>query len=341
MVLRIVDFTTHYQATLDPDLVDADGVIVKVSEGLSGASATGWRVPANSVSIQNGEKVLGLYHYGRLELNNPADEAKFFYNEVKDYVGKAVMILDFEDGSIGSGVQGAKTFLDTFTQLSGVRPLIYMSKAVVNQFDWSPVAKDYGLWVAQYGSYNPTGWETDPWTDNKGYGAFGSPTMFQYTSSGHIAGYNGNLDLSLFYGDKSAWQKFATAGNVTPKPVPAKVTNPLGDAVQVFKNYNNVFTAYGKFRVDEVAFVNGVWQLINYDLAGGKYGFDWTLNGIPWAIVNNLSRSNAENVQVGDWVKFDNNNNRGTVDAYDVDAVGIDFGKYGRIWFSANTMLRL
>lgn len=341
MTLRIVDFTTHYQATLDPDFIDADGVIIKTSEGLSGASATGWRVPAGSTSIQNGEKLLGLYHYGRLELNNPADEAKFFYNEVKDYVGKAMMILDFEDGSIGSGVQGAKTFLDTFTQLSGVRPLIYMSKAVVNQFDWSPVAKDYGLWVAQYGSYNATGWETDPWSDNNGYSSWNGPTMFQYTSSGHINGYNASLDLSLFYGDKSAWQKIATAGNVTSKAVPAKVTNPLGDAVAEFKRYNNVFTAYGKFRVDEVAFVNGVWQLINYDLAGGKNGFDWTLNGIPWALLDNLSRSNAENVQVGDYVRFDNRNNHGTIDGYDVNAVGIDFGKYGRIWFSADALLKL
>lgn len=339
MTLRIVDFTTHYQPTLDPDFIDADGVIIKTSEGLSNASATGWRVPAGSTSIQNGKRLLGLYHYGRLELNNPADEAKFFYNEVKDYVGKAVMVLDFEDGSIGSGVQGAKTFLDTFTQLSGVRPLIYMSKAVVNQFDWSPVSKDYGLWVAQYGSYLPTSWETDPWTDNKGYGSWNGPTMFQYTSSGAIAGYGSSLDLSLFYGDKSAWQKIATAGKVTPKPVPAKVTNPLGDAVAEFKRGNNVFTAYNAFRVDEVKRHNGIMQLINYDLAGSS--FDWTLNGIPWAIVDNTSRSNAENVQVGDMVKFDSNNNHGTIDAYDVNACGIDYGKYGRIWFSADALLKL
>lgn len=339
MTLRIVDFTTHYQATLDPDLIDADGVVIKVSEGLSGASATGWQVPANSVSIQNGSKVLGLYHYGRLDSNSPEQEAEFFYSQVKDYVGKAVLILDYEDGSLNAGPNAVLRFVNRLHDLSGVWAMVYMSKGTTTQ-GFGEVAKVSALWVAQYGSYNPTGWETDPWTDNKGYGAFGSPTMFQYTSSGHINGYNGNLDLSLFYGDKTAWQKISSAGNVTPKPV-AMVVNPLGDAVQVFKNYNNVFTAYGKFRVDEVAFVNGVWQLINYDLAGGKYGFDWTLNGIPWAIVDNLSRSNAENVQVGDYVRFDDRNNHGTIDAYDVNAVGIDFGKYGRIWFSADAMLKL
>lgn len=113
-------------------------------------------------------------------------------------------------------------------------------------------------------------------------------------------------------------------------------------AIQQFKANGNAFTAYNGFRADEIKQVNGIWQAINYDLAGGR-NFDWTNNGIPWALVDNTSRSNSENVRVGDYVKFDSNNNHGTIDKYDTasNGVGIVFGKYGIIWFDADAFIKL
>ena len=113
-------------------------------------------------------------------------------------------------------------------------------------------------------------------------------------------------------------------------------------AIKQFKANGNAFTAYNGFRVDEIKKVNGIMQLINYNLAGGK-NFNWTFNGIPWALVDNTSRSNAENVRVGDYVKFDSNNNNGTIDDYDnaSNGVGITYGKYGIIWFDADAFIKL
>ncbi|ADG41492.1 BlyA [Leuconostoc kimchii IMSNU 11154] len=144
-----------------------------------------------------------------------------------------------------------------------------------------------------------------------------------------------DIDKLIRYAQQAAGQKPA-------QPSKASVTAKNTSAIQAFKNASNEFTAYGKFRVDEVKNVNGIMQLINYGLAGGK-NFNWTYNGIPWALVDNTSRSNSENVRVGDYVKFDNNNNTGTVDDYDnaSNGVGIKYGDYGEIWFDATAFSKI
>lgn len=128
-----------------------------------------------------------------------------------------------------------------------------------------------------------------------------------------------------------------------PQPAPTQNAQPASSAIQSFKNAGGAFTAFKTFRVDEVKKVNGIWQVANYWLAGGKDGFDWTLNGIPWDILDNTTRSNNVNIQVGDMVKFDRNNNHGTIDKYDPasNGVGITFGKYGIIWFDADSLIKL
>lgn len=148
-----------------------------------------------------------------------------------------------------------------------------------------------------------------------------------------------DIDKLVAYARQEAGQSTPQAQQ-TSAPAPQPQTT---NAIQAFKNNGNKFTAYKTFRVDEVKKVNGIWQVANYWLAGGKDGFDWTLNGIPWAILDNTTRGNAVNIQVGDMVKFDSNNNNGTIDKYDPasNGVGITFGKYGMIWFDADALLML
>lgn len=113
-------------------------------------------------------------------------------------------------------------------------------------------------------------------------------------------------------------------------------------AIQAFKNAGNTFTATRVFRVDEVKQVNGIWQMINYDLAGGR-DFSWTNNGIPLDIVDNVTRGNQAATQIGDLVIFNANYNNGTIDDYDnaSNAVGIKYRNYGEIWFNADAFLKL
>ena len=131
---------------------------------------------------------------------------------------------------------------------------------------------------------------------------------------------------------------------VTPAK-PANVTHtkpaPKG-AIGKFKANGNAFTAYNGFRADEIKQVNGIWQAINYGLAGGR-NFSWTNNGIPLDILDNVTRGNQAATKVGDTLKFNGANNHGTIDQYDPasNGVGITYGKYGMVWFNADAFIKL
>lgn len=146
-----------------------------------------------------------------------------------------------------------------------------------------------------------------------------------------------NNDIINGIGNDSA-PIVAQRPNVAPQPQPVSNTS----AIQAFKKAGNAFTATRAFRVDEIKQVNGIWQMINYDLAGGR-DFSWTYNGIPLDIVDNVTRGNQLATQVGDMVVFNKSYNHGTIDDYDnaSNAVGIKYGNYGEIWFNADAFLKL
>lgn len=199
-----------YQAGINLNTVPCDFVIVKATEG------TGYVNPdfdrAYDQAVAEGKKV-GIYHYA--SSGGAQNEADYFLYMVGSRVNTAILVLDWEQGGNANfnSVAYAKAFLDRVYEKTGVRPIIYMSKSVCKQFDWSSVAPYYGLWVAQYANYNPTGYQSDPWTDSNGYGAWSSPVIFQYSSSGHLSGWSGNLDLNVAYMDGTTWDKYAQGDN--------------------------------------------------------------------------------------------------------------------------------
>ena len=134
------------------------------------------------------------------------------------------------------------------------------------------------------------------------------------------------------------WRQNRTA----PQPTPDKPTASNTSAIEQFKAAGNKFTAYNTFKVDDIKFHNGIWQFVSYQLSGGT-DINWDNNGIPLSIVDNVTRSNDAATQVGDTVKFSDGFNNGTIDAYDnaTNAVGIDTGGYGRIWYNADVFLKL
>ncbi|WP_273706657.1 lytic exoenzyme target recognition domain-containing protein [Leuconostoc mesenteroides] len=144
-----------------------------------------------------------------------------------------------------------------------------------------------------------------------------------------------NRDLVNGVGDDTT----VTPQTVTPT---APINNqPASSSIQAFKNVGNHFTNTKTFNVDKIAQVNGIWQMINYALAGGTDA-DWTNNGIPLDIVDNLTRGMSP-TQVGDVMKFSAGYDNGTIDKYDTatNGVGIVFGKYGIIWFNADAFIKL
>ena len=231
MVMRGIDIS-KWQSGIDLSAVNADFVIVKATEGIGyvDKSCDGFFQKALSLG-----KKLGFYHFARPTANNdPIREADFFYENCKGYFGKAIPILDWEAEN-KQNVAYAKAWLDRVYQRSGVKPVIYMSESVANAYNWSSVANaDYGLWVAKYRdnnqdyNYNMANAGSRPkvkcW---KFY------CMWQWTSTGRLNGYSGNLDCNVFYGDGTTWDKYAGKSGTASKPAPAPAPAPARKSNEV------------------------------------------------------------------------------------------------------------
>ena len=237
MSMNGIDISS-WQKGINLNAVPCDFVIVKATGG------TGYINPdynrAMNQAMSAGKKV-GVYHYAREKgcKGSAVAEADFFVKTVQSYIGKSILVLDWEE-ELSLGVAWAKEFLDRVYQKTGVKAFLYTSASVTRQYDWASVAQaGYPLWMAQYPNMNQqNGYRDKPWTDGKGYGAFhqniGYPPVRQYRRS--CQGYNGNLDMNKAYMDAAAWDKYAGATGAQkpttdPKPAPSGSTLDLAVAV--------------------------------------------------------------------------------------------------------------
>jgi len=201
-----------YQAGIDFSKMSLDFVFIKTTEGTSYLNPD---AKAQFESAKQNKLLTGCYHFATSQ--EPIEQAKYFVKQSQTYINEgAVPVLDYEADGLKLGPSGAKKFMDYVYKETGVRCMIYMSKDVCSSQDWKDVAPDYKLWVAQYADMKTTGWKTNPWTDNKGYGAWNKPSIFQYTSSGVIDGWTKTkLDLDIFYGSADDFKKLGKVSKDT------------------------------------------------------------------------------------------------------------------------------
>lgn len=217
---------SHYQSNIDLSKVECDFVICKATEGVSFIDKTFEKFMQKAEYLG---KCTGFYHFARPENNDAVKEAQFFYKHTKDYIGRGIPVLDWESSG-KSNVAWALKWLNEVYNLTGVKPMIYMSQSVTKEYNWKSVADaGYTLWVAKYKDY-----KTDKNYDmtNAGskpvVGYWPTITMWQWTDAGRLDGYSGNLDCNIFYGDKAAWNKIASkSGSDAEKPAeePKKVNS--------------------------------------------------------------------------------------------------------------------
>ena len=229
MSLNGIDVAS-YQSDMNVGEVAGDFALVKATEGVDYTNPAFSRHAKQTLSAG---KKLGVYHFIRSD-SDIKQQANYFLTTVKPYIGKAMLVLDFEN-TTGSTIQNqagvglAKQWLDYVYQQTGVRPVLYTGVSCENSLDWSSVVKaNYGLWIAQYNNYNVV----NGYQPRDLYGSlkhWKTAVMFQYTSTGQLPGWNGNLDFDVFYGDKSAWDKYAKATKmVTNKSIVQKTTTKDG-----------------------------------------------------------------------------------------------------------------
>lgn len=247
MAMNGIDIS-NYQHGINLSKVPCDFVICKATEGTTFVDkyCDGFMQQA----MKLGKKV-GVYHFASGKSSGKA-EADFFLSHVQGYIGKAILILDWEAGAVAKGPAYAKEFLDRVKEKTGIKPMLYSYNNCINAYDWSTVKNaDYGLWNAGYYAGDTIMGYNQNAPIKGGLGAWGSCAMYQYTSHGRIAGWSGNLDLDVFYGDTNAWDKFAGgsagAGTSIAKPAPAPIpaVNPTNQSMKNAQIHINNFTDAG------------------------------------------------------------------------------------------------
>lgn len=257
-----------------------DFVIVKATEGTSfvDKQCDKFFQAAKKAGLK-----LGFYHFARHA--DPVVEADYFYRNTKNYFGDAIPVLDWEDGQ---SIDWVNKFVARIHELTGVWCWVYSNAWRFNQ---GTVNLNCARWIAGY----PKNGITDisygvnnnmPYTVNNGLVA-----AWQFTSSGRLSGYSGNLDMDVFYGDDNAWDAYVgkktndnEENNTTAqKPSTPATKDPEGstlDVVYYVVTHNLVGKArktYCGSRYDEVQdFINHIYAASDETLAKeikqGKYG---------------------------------------------------------------------
>lgn len=214
---------SNWQKGIDLAAVPCDFAICKATQGTGYTSPDCVRQVEQAMSL--GKKV-GVYHY--IGGQGAVAEMDFFIDSIKNWVGKAMLVLDWEQGeNYAWGNLGyLEQCIKRVKERTGIPPVVYASASV---FPWDVCKKhNCGAWVAQYANNNPTGYQETPWNEGK-Y----SCMMRQYSSTGRIPGYGGNLDLNKFYGDGSAWDRYVNPNGASqPQPDPQPQPSPQPTAPQ-------------------------------------------------------------------------------------------------------------
>ena len=334
---------SNWQKGINLAAVPADFVIMKATEG------TGYVSPDCDRQYQQAKsagRCLGVFHYA-----NGGDvktEANHFLKYVSGYIGEAILALDWEaqnNPSFGKNdFNWVKSWCDYVFEKTGVKPLVYIQQSAMSRIRG---IGDYGLWIAQYGSMKTTGYQTSPWNE----GAY-SCAIRQYSSSGRLSGYTGNLDLNKFYGDRESWNKYAGKGNTTNSSESSSTNTPsvsgstLDIAVGVMQGKYGTGdarkAALGSRYAEVQEFINHIStasaQTLAKEVTDGKYGNGDIRKSVLGSryeevqkLVNGSGRKTvsqiADEVIAGKWGNGVDRRNRITAAGYDYNEVQKEVNK--------------
>lgn len=237
----------------------AQGVIVKATQGTSYVNPR-----CNHQYELAGQlgKLRGLYHYAGG--GNPEAEAQYFINNIKNYVGKAVLILDWEsyqNASWGNSSWSLR-FANEVHRLTNVWPLIYVQESALWQV--ANCASKCGVWVAKYASMNWNSWTLPNMSVSSG--AFACLTGWQFTG--------GDMDRSIFYLDANAWNKIASGDDT----IANQVTNGFVQNNGQWQYFENNIAVKNAWRL-----VDKLWYYLD---GSGNLESGWQKINNKWYFLN-------------------------------------------------------
>ena len=281
---------SNWQGGIVPSELAIDFCIVKATEGLNFVDGYCDGFVQNCI---NNDIPWGFYHFARE--NNPEAEAKFFYDNCRNYFNHGIPVLDYEVDNWNNR-EWCERFLNELHELSGVWAMLYISASRCIGYEGSWIPKTCGLWVAGYPE-NYTNWiDSDipysiyPWE---------FAAIWQFTSSLWLSGYNGSLDGDIAYMDRNAWMKYAQS---TDNPQNVENSKPNGKSIDDLV----LETLLGKYGIGDTRKkmlgddyekvqkrINKLYKIAD-EVIAGKWGNGWNrqqaLNGAgyPYEVVQKI-----------------------------------------------------
>lgn len=179
-----------YQRDIDFSKVKNDGIEVVYIRSSAGNSYIDPYFRSNYEKAKENNLKVGFYHFVTARNSEEArEQARFFAHVVTSYTPDAFLVMDFEvfRGLSRDEVnQIALSFLETLTNLTNKKVMIYSDAYNANRIYNKEISSSYPLWIAEYGPKEPTSTNWESWDG------------WQYTDKGRISGINGYVDRDEF-----------------------------------------------------------------------------------------------------------------------------------------------
>ena len=210
MTLKVIDISSHNPIN-EAGNSTADAVIIKATQG------TGYVNPNCNgqwdLAVKKG-KLVGLYHYA--SGGDPVKEANYFVDNIKNYIGKATLWIDWEkyqNEAQWGNKNWCRKFVDEVYRLTKVWCGVYVQASAISQV--ANLVDTCPLWVAGYPT-NAANWTVPKFNYN--IAPWKAYTIWQFTSGG-------GLDRNIANLDKKGWEAIAT-GDRKKETKPAETSKP-------------------------------------------------------------------------------------------------------------------
>lgn len=218
----IVNFDTLHQSANVPTGEKVEFALIKAGGSDDGFYPDG-QFTRNAAEARRVGLAHGFYVYlgGVESVENEVQHIKNLVSMIGGLVAGESLWLDWE-----AHTADEKAYVTGIAQgliAAGLpKPGVYMSLSRVTGDDWSGMVQlNSGLWVAAWGNNDavPASNET-PGSDEWPFWA-----IWQYSSTGHVQGIGGAVDLDKFNGDARAFALYGVEGAVAA-PQPAPISQP-------------------------------------------------------------------------------------------------------------------
>lgn len=207
---------SHHQGEIDWKKVKKSGIdfaIIRVaarSISSGGERIKDRYVKQNLQGATENEIPFGVYVYSQALTEKEArEEADWVLEEIEGYAPTLPIVFDYEyapGGRFKSSLSKTKKTNNCLAfckkiEASGYTPMLYANKSFLeNSIRTEAISQDYPIWLAHYS--NSTSYQ-------------GDYQYWQYTSSGHVDGIKGKVDMNVRYVDKDLQIKNVSKEKIT------------------------------------------------------------------------------------------------------------------------------